>query len=244
MRRMMRFDPKLGLRLNLEYFRHHEAEATFEIIDDGQVKLPVLWGPRLEAELGPARQRSDEITQRERDLAASMQNRHEEVFLDIISDFVERTGHRHTSKGETDEVDVSGVVEEQAIGSQRSVDHPVRVGVGQRRCRLRELIRCDLGAAGHLPPVVGLVDEVRAVGVPPVVEQHADVGMIEQGESLCFGLEPANEVRVRGFLARDHLDEDLSAERGLVRAVERAGRADTDRVPQLVARYRARPAVG
>lgn len=94
MRKLVHFDPSFGVRLDLSYFRHHLGE-DLESIDDGVVTLPVLYGPKLEAELGKARDRKRELTDRERDLAASMQVRYEEVFLQMVEHAVRITGVRN-----------------------------------------------------------------------------------------------------------------------------------------------------
>ncbi len=93
MRQLVHFDPRLGIRLDLSYFRHHRGEEL-ESIADGMVCLPSLYGPKLEAELGKARHRNEELTDRERDLAASMQLRYEEVFLQMVEHAVRTTGMR------------------------------------------------------------------------------------------------------------------------------------------------------
>jgi carbamoyltransferase len=94
LRELVAHDPRTGLRLNLDYFRHHLSTTSFETIVDGEIVLPTLWSPKLETLLGPARVRGTELTDRDRDLAASMQNRYEEVFLDIVASAVRTTGLR------------------------------------------------------------------------------------------------------------------------------------------------------
>jgi carbamoyltransferase len=91
MRRIIDYHPQRGLRLDLGFFQHHNHDVSFESITDGEVSVPRLWGPALIAELGPCRDRSAPITTREKDLAASMQFRYEEVFLDMMTDLVRRT---------------------------------------------------------------------------------------------------------------------------------------------------------
>jgi carbamoyltransferase len=91
MKKIVSYTPHQGLRLNLDYFAHHELDGSFEHIQDGNVSVPRLWGNGLAQALGPARQRSEPLTARERDLAASMQIRYEEVFLDMVNALVERT---------------------------------------------------------------------------------------------------------------------------------------------------------
>jgi carbamoyltransferase len=94
MRQMVSYNEIHGLRLNLEFFSHHHNVTTFETIVDGEIVLPRLWGVKFEEILGPARKRGTEINDRERDLAASMQIRYEEVFLDMVATLVKKTGLR------------------------------------------------------------------------------------------------------------------------------------------------------
>jgi len=94
MRDMVRYDADHGLRLNLDYYRHHLKEGAFETIKDGLVKLEMLYSDKLARELGPPRERSEPIGEREQDLAASMQTRYEEVFLDMVFELARRTGMR------------------------------------------------------------------------------------------------------------------------------------------------------
>ncbi len=94
MRRMVGYDPLRGLRLNLDFFDHQNQDGSFEVITDGEVTLPRLWGDRLAAAAGPARRRQDPIGEREQDLAASVQRRYEEVFLDMVAALVQRAGLR------------------------------------------------------------------------------------------------------------------------------------------------------
>lgn len=93
MRKLVHFHPSHGIRLDLSYFRHHRGE-DLEEINDGIVSLPALYSSKLEAELGKARDRKIELTERDRDLAASMQLRYEEVFLQMVEHAVRTTGKR------------------------------------------------------------------------------------------------------------------------------------------------------
>lgn len=94
MRELMRYDPETGVRLNLRYFRHQNETGGFELVDGDEVRLPRLWDEALARAAGPARRRGDPITERDRDLACSLQVRFEEVFLELVRDLVARTGER------------------------------------------------------------------------------------------------------------------------------------------------------
>ena len=94
MRELVRYDPKLALSQNLENGQHHHSHSGFENLVDGEILLGQLYGKKLADILGPPRKRGTEITDRERDLAASMQVRYEEVFLNMVAAIVKKTGRR------------------------------------------------------------------------------------------------------------------------------------------------------
>jgi carbamoyltransferase len=83
-----------GFALNLRYFVHHAQQRSLEMIDDGEVSVPRLFSPELERLLGPARNRNAPIGDRERDIAASMQTRFEDIYLAYAQDSVATTGAR------------------------------------------------------------------------------------------------------------------------------------------------------
>jgi carbamoyltransferase len=91
MRDLVGYHPGIGLRLNLDCFRHHLSDGSFESIRKGEVTIPPLWGPKLEQELGTARDPGRELTERDKDVAASMQIRYEEVLLDMVTSLTRKT---------------------------------------------------------------------------------------------------------------------------------------------------------
>jgi carbamoyltransferase len=91
MRQIASYEPGRGFRLTLKYFRHHRQARGLEMVDDGEVSVPPLWGPELERLLGPARKRPAPIGDRERDIAASMQTHFEDMYLAYVRDSVERS---------------------------------------------------------------------------------------------------------------------------------------------------------
>jgi carbamoyltransferase len=95
MRKVVAYVPGEGFRLNLEYFQHHEAVRGLENIDGDEVTVPTLYGDRMRMLLGEPRDRKNPLTDRDRDLAASMQIRFEEIYLDMIADAVATTNVRN-----------------------------------------------------------------------------------------------------------------------------------------------------
>ncbi len=94
MRKMIGFHPHRGLQLNLRYFVHQNRNTSFEKIHGADVQIPRMWSERLAAELGPARDRAESISERDQDIACAVQQRYEEVFLDMIAALVRKTGLR------------------------------------------------------------------------------------------------------------------------------------------------------
>jgi carbamoyltransferase len=77
--------------LDLAYFRHLSAgvDMTWE---DGSPELGAVYTPRLAELLGPPRQPHEELTQRHKDLAASLQKVYEERFFALVRALQRRTG--------------------------------------------------------------------------------------------------------------------------------------------------------
>jgi len=94
MRELASYVPTRGFRLNLRYFRHHRQTRGLEIVDDGSVSVPPLWSAEAERLLGPVRRRSAPVTDRERDIAASMQTHFEDMYLAYVRDAVSAIGSR------------------------------------------------------------------------------------------------------------------------------------------------------
>jgi len=80
-------------RLDLRFFRHlsEGVEMTWE---EGAPEQGLLFTPALEQLLGPARRRDEELGQRHKDLAASMQAVYEERFFALVRRALSDTGSR------------------------------------------------------------------------------------------------------------------------------------------------------
>lgn len=94
MKTLVNFDQQNGLRLNLDYFSHHRSGKGFEMITKGEAMVPQLWSGEMEKLLGPARKRNSPITGKEEDIAASVQARYEDVFMNMVRALVRKTGQR------------------------------------------------------------------------------------------------------------------------------------------------------
>lgn len=83
MRRIVAMENDGSYRLNLKYFRHHREKIAYEW-EGGEPVFASLYSPELESLLGPARSESDELTQRHRDIARSVQWIYEEAFFHLL----------------------------------------------------------------------------------------------------------------------------------------------------------------
>jgi carbamoyltransferase len=70
--------------LNLDYFRHHRDSLNYQW-DDGVPKFDALYSKELNTLLGPARVPGVALTQRDRDLAASVQTIYEESTFALLN---------------------------------------------------------------------------------------------------------------------------------------------------------------
>jgi carbamoyltransferase len=78
-------------RLDLRFFRHL-SEGVDMTWEDGEPALGRVFTPALEALLGPARRPGEELAQRHKDLAASLQQVYEERFFALVRALQRRTG--------------------------------------------------------------------------------------------------------------------------------------------------------
>ena len=79
--------------LDLRYFRHL-SDGVDMTWDDGEPSLGDVFTPRLETLLGARRRPQEEIEQRHKDVAASLQAVYEERFVALVRAVLERTGLR------------------------------------------------------------------------------------------------------------------------------------------------------
>lgn len=90
-RRMVRLKEDGQFETDIDYFRHASEGVTMSW-SDGEPILGPLWSPRLEAELGPARDPGSDLTDRHRDLAATLQAVYEEAFFHRLDWLQRKTG--------------------------------------------------------------------------------------------------------------------------------------------------------
>jgi len=89
MRQIVKLQEDGTFRLNMDYFRHHREKIAYEW-KNGKPSFTSLYSPRLAELLGPARKPEDELTQRHKDIARSVQGMYEEAFFHLLNRLHER----------------------------------------------------------------------------------------------------------------------------------------------------------
>ena len=91
MRRIVETRDDGSFRLNLDYFRHHKEKIDYEW-GHGEPRVGDLFSDALNGLLGPARVCNEELTQRHKDLARSVQAMYEEAFFNLLNVLHQRHG--------------------------------------------------------------------------------------------------------------------------------------------------------
>jgi len=90
-RDIIRTEERGQFRLNLDYFRHH-AEGVDMTWDQGSPVIGRIFSDEFVQTFGPARLRGGALTEREHDIAASLQLRLEEVGFHVLNHLHQQTG--------------------------------------------------------------------------------------------------------------------------------------------------------
>ena len=90
-REIVRTEENGRFRLNLDYFRHH-SEGVEMTWDEGSPVIGRVYSDDFARLFGPPRQPGAAVTDREQDIAASLQLRLEEVAFHILNNLHEKTG--------------------------------------------------------------------------------------------------------------------------------------------------------
>lgn len=84
MRKIVQLQNNGSFKLNLSYFRHHNEKVDYTW-RDGEPKVGALYSNELLKLLGPSRNPNEEMTQRHKDIARSIQAMYEEVFFNLLN---------------------------------------------------------------------------------------------------------------------------------------------------------------
>jgi carbamoyltransferase len=89
---MIKEAPNGKFELNLDYFIHHSEGVDYSFDEQGHPTVAPLFSQKLVEKLGAPRKRGEELTQRDRDIARSLQVRFEEVYFHVLNHLQEQTG--------------------------------------------------------------------------------------------------------------------------------------------------------
>jgi carbamoyltransferase len=89
--RLVRLRPRGRFQLNLDFFCHHTEGVDYSFNEQGHPTVAPLFTEAMVKQFGPPRQRNGELTQRDRDLAASLQRSLEKAYFHILEHLYERT---------------------------------------------------------------------------------------------------------------------------------------------------------
>ncbi len=91
MRRVVELRDDGSFKLNLDFFRHHKEKVEFEW-ENGEPRVGIMFSDALVDLLGPVRQAREELTQRHKDIARSVQAMYEEAFFHLLNVLHKRHG--------------------------------------------------------------------------------------------------------------------------------------------------------
>lgn len=110
---------ELGFKLGLDYFLHHRklVEMNFE---KGCPYLEPLYSSYLEERLGSHREKSDPIEKRHQNIAASLQERLEEIIIFLLNGLYERCQHK---EGRVNKLCLAGGVAFNCVANGKIFEH-------------------------------------------------------------------------------------------------------------------------
>jgi carbamoyltransferase len=84
MREIVKLQSDGSFKLNLNYFRHHREKIDYQW-ENGSPYIGTLFSNDLEKLLGPSRTKDQELTQKHKDIAHSVQAMYEEAFFHLLN---------------------------------------------------------------------------------------------------------------------------------------------------------------
>ncbi len=90
-KRLVKLKPKGRFELNLDYFLHHSEGVDYSFDDAGHPTVAPLFSEAMVQEFGKPRVRHAELTQRDMDLAASLQKCLEQAYFHMLNHLHEQT---------------------------------------------------------------------------------------------------------------------------------------------------------
>jgi carbamoyltransferase len=91
MRQIVLLEDDGSFQLNMDYFIYHKEKVSYEW-EDGSPHVGPLFSNELAKLFGPAREKNDELTQKHKDIARSIQGMYEEAFFHLLNKLHEKHG--------------------------------------------------------------------------------------------------------------------------------------------------------
>ncbi len=88
---LVRLKPQGRFELNLDYFLHHTEGVDYSFDEQGNPTVAPLYSPEMVKRFGTPRARHGDLTQRDKDLAASLQHCLEKAYFHILNQLYEQT---------------------------------------------------------------------------------------------------------------------------------------------------------
>lgn len=172
--KLLRLTPG-GFELDLRFFNHHTLGVTAGSDEHGSPSFDHLFTPELEREFGPARPRGAPLTDRERDIAASLQQRLEQAFVHMA-------GIVHRATGLTD-LCLAGGVALNGVANGKLLDHTpfkrvfVQPAAGDDGTALgaAALVGAQAGQPRFAMQHAGWGSSFGATEIESAISDHADV---------------------------------------------------------------------
>jgi carbamoyltransferase len=89
--RLVRLKPNGRFELNLDYFLHHREGVDYSFDEEGHPSVDPLFSEAMVREFGRPRRQYEELTQRDKDLAASLQKCLEKAYFHILNHLYQET---------------------------------------------------------------------------------------------------------------------------------------------------------
>lgn len=90
-KKVLSLKPRGRFELNLDYFIHHTEGVDYSFNEQGHPTVAPLYSNLMEKEFGPPRVKHAELTQRDMDLAASLQKALERAYFHMLNYLYEQT---------------------------------------------------------------------------------------------------------------------------------------------------------
>jgi carbamoyltransferase len=90
--KLVHLKPNGRFELNLDYFIHHREGVDYSFDAEGYPTVAPLYSDAMVKEFGPPRQHPNELTKRDKDLAASLQHCVEKAYFHILNHLHAQTG--------------------------------------------------------------------------------------------------------------------------------------------------------